>query len=397
MRNQAIDMMRALTMVLMVTVNEFWSVEGIPHWMHHAETIEDMMGLSDIVFPLFLFVMGMSIPYALDSKEAKSGGREVVAHILSRSIALLAMGAFICNAEYGVSAASGYSGAVYNIIMVAGFFLLWNKYPCSLSPWFIGALKALGFIALGFLMITSRNDSGETFSAHWWGILGLIGWTYLVCAIIYFLFRSRRWVLTSFLLAFIILNILLNQMNPVHDSRVLLTMGGADFVRMALDILHMGNCGLCALGMGGVVLSVFTRPFVGHTGRREALALIAVAAILFGAFMVTHEFFIISKNIATTPWVLAIMALAVVLYLVLSIVAERGLDGWFRFIRPAGTATLTCYMMPYLLYGLIGISGFAFPDVLLHYPLGLAKCLGFAFFCVALTYLLGKAKIVLKI
>ncbi len=384
-------------MVLMVTVNEFWSVEGIPLWMHHAETIEDMMRLSDIAFPHFLIVMGMSIPYALDNKEAKSSGREVVAHILSRSIALLAMGAFICNAEYGISAKSGYSGAAYNIIMVAGFFLHWNKYPRSFSPWVIGTLKVLGIISLGFLIITSRNDAGETFSAHWWGILGLIGWTYLVCAMIYFLFRSRRWVLTGFLCAFVALNILLNQMNPAHDSRVLLTMGGADFLQTVLSILHMGNCGLCALGMGGVVLSVYTRPFVGHTGRREALALVAVAAILYGAFVVTHEYFIISKNIATPPWVLAIMALAVGLYLVLSVVAERGLDGWFKLIRPAGTATLTCYMMPYLLYGLIGISGFTFPDVLLHYPLGLVKCLAFAFFCVALTYLLGKAKIVLKI
>ena len=68
MRNKAIDMMRALTMVLMVTVNEFWSVEDIPHWMHHAKITEDMMGLSDVVFPLFLFAMGMSIPYAIENK-----------------------------------------------------------------------------------------------------------------------------------------------------------------------------------------------------------------------------------------------------------------------------------------------------------------------------------------
>ena len=63
-RNGAIDMLRGMTMFLMVTVNEFWTVHNIPHWLCHTDTFEDGMGLSDIVFPMFLFAMGMSIPYA---------------------------------------------------------------------------------------------------------------------------------------------------------------------------------------------------------------------------------------------------------------------------------------------------------------------------------------------
>lgn len=396
-RNKAIDMMRALTMLLMVTVNEFWSVEGIPHWMHHAETFEDMMGLSDIVFPLFLFAMGMSIPYAIDNKLEKGNARDVVSHILSRSVALLAMGAFICNAEYGISEASGYSGAVYNIIMVAGFFLIWNRYPQKLSPWIVRGMKMLGIAVLGYLMITSRNGEGDTFSAHWWGILGLIGWTYLVCAMIYFLFRDKKMTITLIFIAFIAINILLNKMNPAHGEQVLLTIGGTDFLWSVLNIFHIGNCGLCALAMGGIVLSIFTRPFVGYTGRKEGFTLVVTASVLFVAFMVSHEFFIISKNIATPAWILAIMSLAVMLYLILSIVSENHWDGWFRIISPAGTATLTCYMMPYLLYGIIDITGFEYPDFLLHYPIGLCKCLAFSFICVALTYLLGKGKVMLKI
>jgi len=58
-RNTAIDLLRALTMALMLMVNDFWSVEGIPHWMHHAEWGEDMLGFSDIVFPTFLFCVGL--------------------------------------------------------------------------------------------------------------------------------------------------------------------------------------------------------------------------------------------------------------------------------------------------------------------------------------------------
>ena len=62
-RNVSIDMLRGLTMLLMVFVNDLWSVGGVPHFLEHFEAFEDGMGVADIVFPMFLFAMGMSIPY----------------------------------------------------------------------------------------------------------------------------------------------------------------------------------------------------------------------------------------------------------------------------------------------------------------------------------------------
>ena len=50
-------------MLLMVFVNDLWSVGGVPHSLEHFEVFEDGMGVADIVFPMFLFAMGMSIPY----------------------------------------------------------------------------------------------------------------------------------------------------------------------------------------------------------------------------------------------------------------------------------------------------------------------------------------------
>ena len=38
-RNGAIDMFRGLTMFLMVFVNDFWTVEGVPHFLEHTETL----------------------------------------------------------------------------------------------------------------------------------------------------------------------------------------------------------------------------------------------------------------------------------------------------------------------------------------------------------------------
>ena len=54
-RNLAIDMLRALTMTLMIFVNDFWKVHDVPQWMEHAKWGVDFMGLADFVYPAFLF------------------------------------------------------------------------------------------------------------------------------------------------------------------------------------------------------------------------------------------------------------------------------------------------------------------------------------------------------
>ena len=182
-RNAAIDMLRGLTMLLMVFVNDFWSVEGVPHFLEHFGTYEDGMGVSDVVFPMFLFAMGMSIPYAIERRFAKGySGESTLGHILSRTLALLLMGVFIVNTEGGFDSVIGYSRGLYRVLMVTAFFLIWNIYPEGMraKKW----LQALGIVILAFLAFTFRTPEGGYFCAGWWGILGLIGWAYCFCAIL---------------------------------------------------------------------------------------------------------------------------------------------------------------------------------------------------------------------
>ena len=65
MRLASIDVFRALTMLLMIWVNDFWSLTGVPKWLQHASATEDYMGFSDVIFPLFLFIVGLSLPLAI--------------------------------------------------------------------------------------------------------------------------------------------------------------------------------------------------------------------------------------------------------------------------------------------------------------------------------------------
>ena len=67
-RIAAVDVMRALTMTLMLFVNDIAGLQNIPHWLLHAEINEDMMGFSDTIFPAFIFCMGMSVVLAIDTR-----------------------------------------------------------------------------------------------------------------------------------------------------------------------------------------------------------------------------------------------------------------------------------------------------------------------------------------
>jgi predicted acyltransferase len=70
-RINSIDIFRAITMLLMVFVNDFWTLTGIPSWLQHSGATQDFLGFSDIVFPCFLFIVGMSIPYAIMNRIAE--------------------------------------------------------------------------------------------------------------------------------------------------------------------------------------------------------------------------------------------------------------------------------------------------------------------------------------
>ena len=50
-------------------------------------------------------------------------------------------------------------------------------------------MKTAGVLLLAFLVIY-KDMNGKPFQISWWGILGLIGWTYAVCAGIYLFTRE---------------------------------------------------------------------------------------------------------------------------------------------------------------------------------------------------------------
>lgn len=260
-RNVGIDLLRALTMFVMIFVNDFWKIHDVPRWLDHAARGEDFMGLADVVFPAFLFVVGMSIPFAIERRYSKGLSAEsTIGHIFSRTFALLVMGAFITNSEARLSPEVSYKIGVYWILMVIAFVCIWNQYPRTKDKnrkIFYTVLKVVGVIILLYLAITFRNPKGGLFAARW-GILGSIGWAYLVCALIYVFSRDRLKYLIPVWIAFVIICILGSRMNEVWGGAAILELPRPNFYNEMLSILHIGNGALPAFTMGGVIFSLLS-------------------------------------------------------------------------------------------------------------------------------------------
>lgn len=380
----SIDVFRAVTMVLMIFVNDFWTLKGIPQWLQHAGATEDFLGFSDIIFPCFLFIVGMSIPYAIRNRISK--GEKTIRiwiHILLRSMALLIMGLFTVNISELNQEASGISSQWFQIAMVVGFFLIWNVYP-KVEDWkkylFI-AMQVAGVLILGVLYLTFRGGEGglARMTPQWWGILGLIGWTYLISASVYLFARKSILLLIGAWVFFTLLNIA-SQKGWLPN--VMIPGGGAfqgfAFAGMAASLLLDGAD-------------------TAENRKKLPLIYMTIGLLLLIAGFALRNVFIISKIQATPTWVFLCNAIAFgVLALLYWLVDLAGKVHWFKVIQPAGTNTLTCYLVPYVYYSLAAYT-FTLPLFLKTGALGLVKSMVFALIIVGITALLGKMKIRLKI
>ncbi|MDV6329606.1 DUF5009 domain-containing protein [Asticcacaulis sp. 201] len=381
----AIDVLRALTMVLMIFVNDLGSLTNIPTWLDHVERNVDGMGLADIVFPAFLFIVGMSLPFATDSRRARGEtDLTLIWHVILRSIALLVLGVFLVNGETIDPAASGITQIMWNFLVSLCAILIWNVYPKSVSVWIQRLLKACGIVGLIIMAVVYRGDGGVLFATQWWGILGLIGWSYLVAGFVTVLSKGRLWVLVVAWLLLVCLSFVWAS-GQVHGP-----------LRILPEALIDGTMG--ALTLGGVVMGTLFKMYQAKADNRKMTVVFLILALgLIGLGIYTRQFWGISKLRATPAWLFICSAITIIAFTaVYWMNTKKPMAKAFTLIKPAGTDTLLCYLTPSILAAAT-VSLPQLADILMTGGIGLIKSLMLAFVCVGLTACLTRIGIRLKL
>lgn len=381
----SIDVLRAITMLLMIFVNDSDGITHIPGWIGHADEHVDALGFADTIFPAFLFIVGLSLPFAIKSR-IKSGKSffNILIYILTRSAALLIMGFFHVNLDEYNSKLSIISKPLWAILSTTALFMIWLDYPEKFGKVKKYILMGTGIVMLIALALIYRSNDPDNpgMDPSWWGILGIIGWAYLVCALIYLVTKGRLWILTAVFLVFLSLNICLHA-----------------------HILHgwlwvIGDASSVTLVMGGILISEVYAWLV-ENGKTQLLWSIfttsGVLAIVLG-FVLRHHTGGISKIRSTPAWVLICSGITILMFeLLIYLVDIKGKKDWFKWIRPAGTSTLTCYLIPYYQYFIFKLCHVEYPDVINDGAIGLLHSIITALIIVWLVGLMEKKGLRLKI
>jgi heparan-alpha-glucosaminide N-acetyltransferase len=415
-RVASVDALRGLTILLMIFVNDLGP--GAPSWMHHIQPPHaDGMTLADVVFPAFLFIVGISIPLAFERGRHWRNAGAQLGHVVIRTLALLFMGLVQLNGERDRTL----RGSIWETLAFIGLICAWVVVPDERGGRrnFLLGVKVLGAGGLLVLLAIFRGEPHSTevpflgrfegwvwFRTEWWGILGLIGWAYLTVAILWLILGRRREWLMGALACLILLHLAMERGGLFTRLNAKTWLGSSapvfKMMATAIDYLNqfvgLGEAtgSLAAIAMAGCLLGAILRRDSDVKTHRERLrwASTFVIGLLLAGFL-TDTFEGINKIAATPTWCLWCAALTgsvwMILYWIMDIAGARG---WDILVRPAGANPLVAYFLHPITVGLIYLAGLASPLLAYkqaHNPyMVVSGSLGMAIFVCVLTGLLAR-------
>lgn len=336
-------------MIVMIFVNELAAVKGLPWWTYHMPGKQNGMTYVDVVFPAFLFVLGMTIPIAVERRIARGdSGIRLWWHIVSRAFSLVVLGLILANARKSDPRLTGLPAETWAAIALIGAILFWVVYPKEGRRWH-RVLKYGGLVLLVAMLAifrrTARTGDAAWLDFRYWEILGLIGRVYLATCILYIPLRRWRAAPAILLVALTALNV---------ASRLGMTPLRRVFP-YALWPFDSGE--LPSIAMGGIVAwQILFGKEVASTVKGKSLMAAAYAGVLLVAGW-SLMFLGISKNAATPSWCLFSSGISVLLVLAVYWLADvRGYQRWAAFASPAGANTLLTYLVPDVFYFTLGAA-----------------------------------------
>lgn len=405
-RIESIDVLRGFTILIMLFVNDLASVADVPAWLkHYHSSSADGMTFVDVVFPAFLFIVGMAIPFAVRKRLEKGHSLgQIWKHVFLRSFSLIIIGLFMVNSSYNNSDRGFLNPLYWTLLMYVGIIFIWNS-GANRTPSvkkIIAIFKPAGIVMLVVLALIHRGNGDPAFlefKPFWWGILGLIGWAYLVSSLAYLPLRKS---ITGLIGVMVILYTLY-----MADE------AAGPFLAWMRPWMKIGLflCTHSAIIIAGVILGMKLTPesnLKTHIERIKWAFFYGLVFIITGLLVHSlhdfHRIFIISKNLATIPWCLLCSGIMVWLWIIVYwLIDIRAWKKWTSFVAPAGRNPLFAYVLAsivLLIFSLItdvfNISNF-YNNLGQSFSIGLIRSIMMSFALVWLTGFLRRIGINLRL
>jgi predicted acyltransferase len=201
-REISLDVLRGLAIIGMVLSGTISRNPDLPAWLFHAQIAPpdfkfdpNLPGITwvDLVFPFFLFAMGMAFPFAMN-KMVEQGGKMIVRKIIIRSFKLFFFAVMLGHlSPFHYPQEMGWLRYFLGLLGFVGFFLAFAKFP-HLSR-HEGKINMAGYLLLVTLCAIRVQVFELPFSIHRNDIIILVLANMALFGALIWLFTRQNWYL----------------------------------------------------------------------------------------------------------------------------------------------------------------------------------------------------------
>lgn len=408
-RYLSLDLLRGLSIFGMV-FSALVPAGVLPAWMYHIQNPPPnhnlditISGISwvDLVFPIFIFCMGVAIPLSGREKIKKNQRKSITLVYVKETIERFFM-LWLFSYLYLFLNFSWAKGLLPQFLTILGFislFLFYYRYGKQFSKKRVLLIRGIGVVSMVSLVLVGYFVFDQEISIYRSGIIiFLLAFLYLFGSLIWYFTRDslkRRLIVFIAILLFMVVTLtfeLQGKLYAIKEIRWFFNMEYIYFLLILLPATYIGDLLHRQLSLSSDISSVGFKKVI-----KKELLLALILALGGGvAFFIEGS---IKKVPCTLSYCLITPAIAIFLLIVADLIVERFRRSYFvRIFVGAGSNPLMSYvifgnfLMPlFKLTSIIYIYEAAYPS---GYPwIGVARAFCIVLFTMAIVAKFSEKKV----
>lgn len=385
----SIDLLRGLVILAMVFANTGFS--GSPWYMrHHPTDIFSGSTYVDYIYGFFLLLVGMAIPIAFTKYEDNwRGNLKLIQHVILRGGSLIFINMIISTRpdvkampELFSWAEAKYVISYWNILKYIGVMLFFNQLLIDdyRARWLSLILRIMGAGILIYYIAVFQPDAVyyEAFSeklpfkyGYWLkgacaGVIGVIGWIYMVCSFIYMFVRKN--ITLIYLVLFLLFYISIAKLNGLFSAAPIVGS-------MMVFLTRRSMLCLIGAGLGWLLLNNQSSPkaMIGMLCRTTIIMLLFTLLSSSWLGIVNHTdlaelthnsqyqfLFAVNRNSSTMGWIFGTTFFGSLLLLGCYLISDvLKYDNFLlRLLRNLGSISLTVFVFHFCVFNILRVTKF---------------------------------------